>query len=291
MKAWLARIGRGAYEAIRNFIVDGCLDRAAAVAFYMLLSLGPLLYLMVAILGRVFHDGGVTDAALARLSELLPDVAAQEFDRVVLDIRQTEGLVVIAVPTLLWIGTNWLSALEHAVNVAFGTLPRRSTWRARLKVVGFLMLGSLFLGLSVLANTALPRLTEYREALGLPGAPAMLAGKGPYFLVLSFSYLIFFWMYKWLPAGRVRWRSAATGAAVALVLWETARRVFGAVLLGSPSFGLVSGTLTGFLAFLVWIYTAVAIVLLGAEVAALLNGRGALETHPVPAERETSPPA
>jgi len=54
---------------------------------------------------------------------------------------------------------------------------------------------------------------------------------------------------------------------------EGARRLFGGLLLRSPAFGLLTGTLAGTVAFLLWVYTAVAIVLLGAEFAALVHRR------------------
>ena len=62
------------------------------------------------------------------------------------------------------------------------------------------------------------------------------------------------------------------GAVMATVGWEGARQLFGLLLQSSPAFGLLTGTLAGVLAFLFWIYTGLAIVLLGAQFAAVLNG-------------------
>ena len=53
---------------------------------------------------------------------------------------------------------------------------------------------------------------------------------------------------------------------------EDAGQLFGLLLQSSPTFGLLTGTLAGVLAFLFWIYTGLAIVLLGAQFAAVLNG-------------------
>ena len=55
-------------------------------------------------------------------------------------------------------------------------------------------------------------------------------------------------------------------------LWEAARRVFGSFLRNSPYYGLLTGSLAGVVAFLVWVYTAVGVLLLGAEIAAVING-------------------
>ena len=59
---------------------------------------------------------------------------------------------------------------------------------------------------------------------------------------------------------------------LATVGWEGARQLFGLFLQTSPAFGLLTGTLAGVLASLFWIYTGLAIVLFGAEFAAVLNG-------------------
>ena len=55
--------------------------------------------------------------------------------------------------------------------------------------------------------------------------------------------------------------------------------MFGSLLSGSPAFGLFSGALAGIVAVLGWVYVAVAVTIYGAEVAALLNGRGPRTTR------------
>ena len=72
--------------------------------------------------------------------------------------------------------------------------------------------------------------------------------------------------------GRVAWGASARAAIPAVLLWEAARLGFGGLLLRSPLYGLLTGTLAGIVTLLVWIYVAVVLALYGAEVAALLNG-------------------
>ena len=59
---------------------------------------------------------------------------------------------------------------------------------------------------------------------------------------------------------------------VTVILWEGARQVFGGIIRVSPAFGFFSGAVAGIVAVLAWIYVAVAVLIYGAEVAALLNG-------------------
>ena len=86
------------------------------------------------------------------------------------------------------------------------------------------------------------------------------------------TFLTFSLFFKLLPRGKVRWPPTFAGAGLSVALWELARRLFGGFLLRSPSFGALNGTVAGIVAFLLWIYAAAAIILLGAELAAVLNG-------------------
>jgi membrane protein len=193
-------------------------------------------------------------------------------------MRTEESFVLLALPALLWVATTALSALEQAVNVAFDTAGRGGLWRARLKAIAILAAGWGLLGAGVLLRAGLALLERHRKLVSLPDAWPGLARLGSYAGLLAVSFLIFVFFFKFLPRTRVSWRAAAWGGLLALVLWEGARRLFGFVLLRSPALGLLTGTLAGIVTFLLWIYTAVAVVLLGAELAALVNGsRGPAE--------------
>lgn len=259
-------------RAALNFHRDNCLNLSATVAFYSLLSLGPLVYLAGVVLHRVPGGPEGLQLALERLRALVPPEAAAAFDRVSSGMRTEEGLVLLALPALLWVATTAFSALEQAVNVAFDTADRGGLWRARLKAIAILAAGWLLLGGMLVLRAGLALLERYREVVSLPESGSGLGRAGSYAGLLVVSFLIFVLFFKFLPRTRVSWRAAGSGALLALALWEGARRLFGSFLLRSPALGLLTGTLAGIVTFLLWIYTAVAVVLLGAELAALVNG-------------------
>lgn len=265
-------IFRRPWQALVNFHRDDCLHHCASVAFYSLLSLGPLIYLAGATLQLFPHGGDGLQVWIERICAFLPEAAAGAVRRVAPALRTHQGLVVLALPVLIWVATIALSALEHAVNVTFGTTKLGKPWHPPLKAVAILGLGWSVLGLSLLLNMLIALLDRYRSFFDLSRVPGRVVSLVSYLSLLAASYLAFLLFYKLLPRTRVRWRAAAAGALIAVVLWEGARRLFGGILLISPTFGLLSGTLAGIVAFLLWIYTAVAIVLLGSEWAALLNG-------------------
>jgi membrane protein len=260
------------WRAFRNFLADRSLDHAAAIAYYSLLSLAPFLYIIGLLLRFLLPGRDPTGEALSRASAFVPPELAPTVERLGRSLPSREGIAVVAIPAFLWVATTAFTALEGSVNVAFGTLPRRKYWLSKLKAfagasgVTFLLLATLA------ANNAAAWLVRYRARLGLPPILGPGAARISYVVLLLAAFVTFATFYKLLPRGKVRWANASYAALVALLLWDIARRVFGSVLLHSPTFGLLTGTLAGIVAVLLWVYTAAAICLYGAEVAAILNG-------------------
>jgi membrane protein len=258
-----------AARALRNFWHDGCLNFAASVAFWAVLGLGPAVYLLGFLLGGLLP---ADRTALQQLAVYLPAEAAPFLDDLAKSLHQGRGLVVVALPGLIWIASAAFLALEYAINVVFGTLRRRRFWLSRLKAFAGAAAIAVVLAASLLADHVAALVDAYRESLGL-GPWLGPVGRGfSYVVHLGLNFGAFAAFYKVLPRGRVRWRAVGWSAATAVVLWETARRVFGSMLLDSPAYGEVTGTLAGIVAVLLWIYTAVAVTLYAAEVAAVLNG-------------------
>lgn len=260
-------------RAVVNFVKDGCLDRSAAVAFYALLSLGPFLYLVGLFLRRVLLVRDPQDAALSGISAFVPGPVGPALQTLGASLPARGGIAVLALPALLWVATSAFTALDAAVHAAFGTAAERSFWRSKGKAFAATSGLTLLLTASLVANQWGVWLDRYRERIGLPPALGPRAAWAPYSLLLLIAFSSFVTFYKLLPGGRVRWSAASAGAGVALALWEAARRAFGAALSASPGFGMATGTLAGVLAFLLWIYVSVAVCLLGAEIAALADGR------------------
>jgi membrane protein len=271
MKRWLQRTVALIGRSVLNFHRDNCLNLSATVAFYALLSLGPLVYLAGATLGWFFRSSEALELAIERAAAFLPEAIAPALRRVAPQLRTDKGLVLLTVPALLWVATTVFSSLEAAVNVAFGSARRRSLWRGRLKAFAILGLACVALGVTITFRASVSLRAEYAAFLSLAAAPSLLDQILSYLALMAASFLVFLLFYKWLPRTSVSWRAAGAGALFSLVLWDGARRVFGEILLRSPAFGVLTGALAGVVGFLLWIYTAVAIFLLGAELAALVN--------------------
>ncbi len=266
-------LGKDLLRVLPRFRRHSGLHFCAGVSFYALLSLPPLLYLAFATLGLVLRDPDVIERVLASLDPLFPGLAGESLRDLALDMRTDNPLVLVALPALVWVSTTVFASLELAINVAFERLPRRTIVLARLKSFALVFLGMIALLGSLVAATVIPRLERMMWKADLLADETPLAGSFSRFLIVVAPLLLFAVFYKVLPRGHVRWRSAGQGALLALVLWEAARRLFGLVLVRSPALGLLSGTLSATVSVLLWVYASVALVLLGAEFAALRHER------------------
>jgi membrane protein len=258
-----------AWRALRNFWHDGCPNFAATVAYWAVLGLGPSVYLLGFLLGGLLP---ADRTALQQIAAYLPEEAAPFLDDLAKSLHQGRGLVIVALPGLVWIASAAFLALEYAINVAFGTVRRRRFWLSRLKAFAGAAAIATVLTASLLADHAAGLVDAYRRSLGLGPWLGPLGRAISYAVHLGLNFGAFAAFYKVLPRGRVRWHAVGWSAATAVALWEAARRVFGRLLLDTPAYGEVTGTLAGIVAVLLWIYTAVAVTLYAAEVAAVLNG-------------------
>ena len=273
MRDPLTRFARLLWRGAKQFIADHGPNHAAAVAYFSLLSLPPFLLLAARVFGRFLPGTAGTDAVLSALGSFLPPEIAPSLRAVGQSVAHGGALVAIAIPVLFWVASHAFSSLEVAVNVAFGTTPQRRFWLSRLKAFAGLSGGMLVLGATVVAGQFAAWLGHYYAQTGAPRALSPTAHAFSLVGLVSLTFAVFTLFYKTLPRGKVAWRSAAQAGAIAVLLWEGARHLFGTLLSRSPAFGLLSGALAGIVAFLGWIYVAVAIIIYGAEVASILNGR------------------
>ena len=267
----LHRLVQLLWRALRRFSDDHGANHAAAVAYFSLLSLPPFLLLAGRTLALILPDTDGTDAIVAAVAPFVPLELAPSLQSLGPSFHGG-ALVAFAIPVLLWVASHAFSSLEVAINVAFGTTSLRRFWLSRLKAFAGLSGGVLLLGGTVVLGHIATWLDRYYVRTGAPPSLSPRAHAASATALLAVTFVVFTLFYKWLPRGKVAWSAAGRAAAVAVVLWEFARRFFGGLLASSPAFGLFSGALAGIVAVMGWAYVAVAVTIYGAEVAALLNG-------------------
>jgi membrane protein len=245
-------------------------DRAAAVAYYTLLSLVPLLIFIISLGMAVL---GSFDAAF-RGSLLLVRGAVVHLDPESIDALrsfvenakrfQWPGLILLA-----WTARRMFASLFSALELVFG-VPGRSFAKHNLIALSMV----LFAGVALLLTLAISLLTATSEGLIM----RFLAEgelQGVHFLVRlvlpwAITFTFFFVVYRYVPR-RVADRShAAIGALLATVLWETAKEAFAFYVRNVARYAGIYGTLTGIIVLSLWLEISVSIILYCGEVVALL---------------------
>jgi membrane protein len=255
-------------------------DRAAAVAYYTLLSLLPLLIFSISLGGLVF--GSFDDAYNATVF-LFHGVVVHLDPRSMEALRSfVEHAVRFQWPSiflLAWTARRSFSALFGALCVVFG-VPGRSFASGNLIALAAVAVSGIGLLLTLTLTTMRATLegTFLRYAAQVaPGAhlmPRLLDVLLTQLLPVLITLIFFFTVYRIVPRRAVSTRYAWIGALLAAVLWETAKAGFAYYVRNLAQYSGIYGTLEGLIVLALWLELSVGIVLYCGEVVALLIPNG-----------------
>jgi membrane protein len=262
-KSWWKRVGSMLVQVGKDFAQDSAPQWAAAIAYYALLSVFPLL-LAAASIASYFVE---PEWAVSQLTEVMGDFVPQGEEEVedivqgAMDARGTVGLLSIA--TLLWSGSRVFSAVTVALNIiydvdeSYGFIKRTAIDFLMLLTIGVLFilgLGSRYL-LNLFLGSAgfLPEENNLLFNLGLQVIPGILL-----FIGLFLTYL-------YVPRRRVDWKAALTGATAAVALFMIARPVFFQYVEQFGEFHVIYGSVAVIIILVIWAWLMGMILLLGGE--------------------------
>ena len=240
----------------------------AALAYYSVFSLGPLIVIAISIAGLAFGQEAVQGQVTGAIRGLLGDTGAQAVEAMLKGAdRPREGMVatILGLGTLLFAAIGVVVQLKDALNTVWDVKspPGKGLWRfARtyvLSLAGVLALGFLLL-ISLLLTAALSAVGKY-IAPYLPEGALQIAGSAASFAVIS---VLFAMMFKWLPDTRVEWRDVWLGAILTAALFELGKFVIG-FYIGKQGLESTYGAAASIVVVLIWIYYSAQLVLMGAE--------------------------
>lgn len=242
---------------------------AAALAFYSVFSLAPMLIVAVAIVGAVFGDRAARGEIFRELRLLVGDQLAQFVQNMVEQASyEGSGLLatVVGVGTLLYGSSKIFNAIRDGLDLIWGVELHKneSIWEtvkdyalSLALVPGF---GVLFL-LMVTSSTLLSAFGGFIEQyLELPRVIPRLLDIGVSFVFLTSMFAILF---KLLPERDLRWREVAGGAAVTSSLFVLSKSLIG-LYLGITTTGSVFGAAGALAILLMWFYLSAQIFFFGA---------------------------
>jgi membrane protein len=258
-----------AKEAAANWSSHKDSRQGAALAYYSIFSLGPIIVIAIAVAGFFFGREAVSGQVAASIKDMLGDTGAKAVQAMLADAgRPREGMLatLLGIGTLLFAAIGVVIQLKDALNTVWevGELPGHGVWHfirsyvaslAAVLALGFLLLVSLVVtaGLAAIGKFAVPYMQEWVLHL-----VSILVS-------LSVISLLFAVMFKWLPDAEVDWYDVWLGAIVTAVLFEIGKTAIG-FYIGKQGLDSTYGAAASIIVVLLWVYYTSQIILMGAEV-------------------------
>lgn len=265
---WLIR------QTVFGFIEDEALSRGAAIAFYTVTSLAPVLIITIAIAGLVFGEDAARGAIVGQLGGLMGQAGAELVQGIILSASNpTSGLLASAfgLITLLVTASGVFGEIQSSLNVIWRAQPSQDERmketvsrliRARALSLGLVATLGFLLLVSLAVSAALHALGDMLDST-LPDVATLVRLVNA---VISFGLItaLFAAIYKLLPDRPLEWRDVMVGAVVTALLFNLGKTLIG-IYLGSSAIGSTYGAAGSAVIVLLWIYYSAQIFLLGAE--------------------------
>jgi membrane protein len=268
LQPW-ASLGR---TTVYSWLDDRAPTIGAAIAFYTMFSLAPMLVIVVAVAGFVFGREAAEGALFGEIAKLVGPESAGAVQAMLRSASSTRSGIIatlIGIGTLIATATAVFSELQAALNLiwkvsATGNLVVTNFLKSRLLslcvilVIGFLLLVSL------VVSTALMALSDYIDRT-LPNFSTILY-LAHYALSFGFTTVLFAAIFKILPDHTVEWQDVWLGAALTALLFSLGKHLI-SLYIGSSNMASTYGAAGALIIVFVWVYYSAQIFLFGAEFA------------------------
>jgi membrane protein len=259
-------------QTFQEWLQDKAPQLGAALAYYTVFSLAPLVLVLLAIVGIIFRDNpaGAWDKITQQMSYFLDQSAVQVVQSIAQKASEPgKGLIatIIGVALALFGASGVFGQLQDALNTIWGVKakPGGGIWGfLRVRFLSFAMVGGIcfLLLVSLVLEGVLKGFSHYVQA-ALPGGIVIAM---TVYLVFDFAVivLVFAIIFKFLPDVEIQWRDVWIGAAITAIFFGIGKWALG-LYLGSGAAGSAYGAASSLITLLLWVYYSSQILLFGAE--------------------------
>jgi membrane protein len=283
-------------ETFKGWMDDGALDLGAALSYYAIFSLAPLLLIVIAVAGLVWGREAVQGQLVSQLQGIVGPEGGQAIQTMVANAGKHGGgavATIVGMVTILFGATGVFVELQTALNRVWNVEPKpgAGVWgfiRTRMLSFGMILGIGFLLLVSLVVATAVTAVATWASGL-LPGTKA-LAEIATFLLSFAMTSLLFAMIFKVLPDVKIAWRDVAIGAVATALLFTLGKFLIGLYLAKS---GVAStyGAAGSLVIVLLWIYYSSQILFLGAELTQVYASRYGSNirpsSHAVPVVRRT----
>jgi membrane protein len=282
---------RNAFSQLKQTFQEWLQDKApqlgAALAYYTVFSLAPLVLVLLAIVGVIFRDdpAGTWDKITEQIGYFLDPSAVQVVQSIAQKASQSGKstlATLIGVALAVFGASAVFGQLQDALNTIWGVKakPGRGVWgflRSRFLSFG-MVAGICFLLLVSLAIEALLKAFSHYVQSVLPGGIVIAL---TIYVVFDFAVvvLLFAMIFKFLPDVEIQWRDVWIGAVITAILFGIGKWLLG-FYLGSGAAGSAYGAASSLITLLLWVYYSSQILLFGAEFTQVYASRAGRRLKP-----------
>ena len=266
----LAEARRLLTAAFAGWWADNAMSLGAAIAFYTVFSLAPMLLAVIAVAGLAFGREAAQGAMVAQMGGLVGDSGASAIQTMIASASNFGSGVVgtaVGVVTFLFLATGAIVELQNDLNIVWKVKPSERSGvmafiRTRLLSLALIAGFGFLLLVSLAADAALSAVGHYLSA-AFSGAAAILRVLN-FVFSLAVTVLLFAAIFKVLPDVDIGWRDVWFGAVVTALLFTLGKFLIG-LYLGRSNLTSSFGAAASIITILLWIYYSSLIVLFGAE--------------------------
>lgn len=257
-------------ESVVAWWNDNVMQLGAALAFYTLFAIAPVLIVAISISGLFFSAEAVNRELVTQMDALIGSVGAEAVQALLDGANQRQsGWIATTVGTITFLlaATGAFMELQTALNTIWRVKPTPGPYlRAyvfdRLRSFGIVVAIGFLLLVSLVVSAALAALNVYLDRR-IPGWPVMWQALNILVLLVITSAL-FTLLYRFLPDVKLEWRDVVIGAIVTAVLFAVGKYLIG-FYLGQSAAATSYGAAGSVVMLLIWVYYSSQVVLLGAE--------------------------
>lgn len=252
----------------KEFIADDATHMAAAISYYALLSLFPMIVGLIAILSFFWQDTAAQDLMINWMSGFLPgseEFIARYDIKNLIAVRGPVGA--FALIGLFWTASAIFGGITRSINRAWDVDHDRPLYISK----PYQMLMALATGLLFVLSTSINIFVGASErfaSANLPISDFLISGTSAAVLYagsFTLMFAVFMVLYKYVPNTKTYWRHIWVGALAAALLFEITENLFIIYLSRFANFDNVYGALAPVVVVLIWSYLSGLILILGAE--------------------------
>lgn len=262
---------------------DEVLTRSAALAYYFVSALFPMIFFLMAMLGLFAQSHDLQSSLLNYTARFMPEDASRLVQKTLQEIaNNSTGLkLAFGLVLALWAGAGGVVSIMDALNRCYHVKDTRPFWKQRLMALGLTV---AIAALTIMALTIVlygGDIADFVGAhVGLSNVTVIAWHIAQWPIALFFVVMSFALLYFWGPDTEQKWQWITPGSVVGVLAWIGASLLFRVYLHFFNTYSKTYGSLGGVIVLLLWLYISGLAILVGGEINSEIENAAARRGHP-----------